>query len=413
MPLDNVLLRFAGAQTTNQTQSLSGGRASDALPAKLAKYDFDMENITGDYPPPGIKFDDTYPGDGTWTGYQNFRIEITVIANHGTGTYNIRFKVRLPTSGTDDYTYTGSTLITVPSGFTASDELIFLYRLYANYLRLKVTLSELQETAGTTYVFFVPGALRNQLPAYKAHTGGYLSPLVPTHGVDSARLGAAEHCLQLISIRAGSPAPIQIGYGVNSGGYISARIAGTWKYGTAGDLNFTGGVKYIRYEEDDAAIVFRYDTDIAARTVQIDTFSGAQARFGGQSLDTGYVTCEPRPKNELFPPAYRNITTYRGFFLENITDSEIQVYLSIVGSADGLWFSRTKVAEPDAYWLIGDGITTGIPPAVPTVGSLPIDNTPSGPIVIPARQLAGMRFSFESSSTTSVESYTQLLVLSA
>lgn len=413
MPLDNVLLRFAGEQTANQSQSLSGGRASAALPAKLARYDFDMENITGDYPPPGVTFDDTYPGAGTWTGYQDFRIEITVIANHGTGTYNIQFKVRLPTSGTDDYTYTGSTLITVPSGFTASDELIFVYQLAANYLRLKVTLAELQETAGTTYVFFVPGALRNQLPAYKAHTGGYLSPLVPVHGDDSHRMGATEHCLQLISIRAGSQVPLEIGYGITSNGSITARIGGTWKYGTAGDLAFTGGVKYIRYERTDAAIVFRYDTDIAARTIQIAAATGAQARFNGQSVGTGYVTCAPRPKNELFPPAYRNIAAYRGFFLENITDSEIQVYLSIVGSADGLWFSRTKVEEPDLYWLIGDGITTGIPPAVPTVGSLPIDNTPSGPIVIPARQLAGMRFYFMSSSTTSVESYTQLLVLSA
>ena len=413
MPLDNVLLRFAGQHTTDQTQSVSGGRFSEALPTKFAKYEFNTEAITGDYPISGIEFMDAYPGSGSWVGYENFRIELTLIANHGTATYNIRYKIRLPGSGTDDYTYTNGASITVPSGFTVDDEFIILYMYQSQYLKLKVTLSALPETAGTTYVFFVPGAVRANLPAFKQHTGGVLSSHVPTQGVDSPCFGALEHCLQLISIRSDSATSVRIGYGLNSGGYVTARLAGQWLYGSSGDLNFTGGIRYLRYAYGAYGIVLRYDTDEAERTICISSYSGAQSRFNSFSTNTFYTDSLYRAKNELFPPAYRNNIAYRGFYFENITESELQVYISRVGSADGLWFNRNRLQDPDVYWLIGDGITTGVPGADPSIGNLPIDNTPTGPITIPARQFAAFRFSFESSATTSVESITQLLILSS
>lgn len=410
MAIDNVLLRFAGEDTVSQSQSLSGLPMSSALPSTLAMYDFNLSGVTGSYPVPGIEFVDAHPATGTWGGYQDFVFTLTTTVNHGTSSYNVQIEARLPTSGSSDFSYTQSTGITVPAGLTSADPVVFTYYNGNKYVKLRITIADLVDGVGTVHTFQIPGARRSVTGMLESHTGAWVSAYAPSISGATLSMALLEHFLQLISIRGSSVTSVELN--TAGDGSATVRINGLFIYGTAGDLNFTGNVKYLRYGSTSYGAVLRYDSYAGARSVFVSS-SGTQYRVNAYGSASQIIPVAARAKNSLLPQAYKNHSTFRAYYLENISGASLEVLFGVSGAATGLYIYNNRLVDPDTYWVVGDGLVTGVVPAGQSTGNYELNNVLRGPIPLAAGQVAGIRLDVISSATVTAESQTQIVLVAA
>lgn len=424
MPIDKVLMRFAGAAAQDQTQSMPGLPMSTAAASKHDRCILDMGGVTGDYPIPGVSLLGIDYGDESWVGYMDLSVTVTVTANHGLSQYRVGMQLHSPTSPTPKLGYAMGSDFVFPPGLDPSIPCILCITDSGTgnvVVRLEVEFAALASGASTVYQFYVPAIRVDGTTEFVAHSGGYLSEYVsapwfpPSGGTYRRGLALFDEILQCVRIslysdilptdilmRPTSSAAIAIILTGNQGPYSEVSSP-------AGSLSLTGGNRHISVETNEGVFTFYLDVEKARRTF-IALTSGTIARI--DEFSSGgwfYIRPSLRTKNALFPATYKNNMTRRAYYLQNITATPVTVSMALNAIAASSYIYLERVAPaPDLYWVLGDGVVTGIPASA--VNADILSATAMGSVEIPPGGVAGMVLRFQTDLSASAESVTELLV---